>query len=179
MKLRRFFSVLSTTVVILTAALAMLLVGMRIFGLQIFSVLSGSMEQEISVGGVVYVREVDSEDIAEGDILTFRAGGAVVTHRVIELVPNESEPGTFLFRTQGDANDVPDKELLHPDNVIGKVVFDLPLLGYLATGLQTGAGKLVALLFGVLLIMLVLLPDRLLASEEQEEEGDKEPPEGD
>ena len=167
MKIRKVFAVISTTVVILAAALVMLLAGMRLFGLQMFSVLSGSMEDSISVGGVVYVKEVEPVEIAVGDVITYRMGNAVVTHRVIELVPADDGSGVTLFRTKGDANNSADSTPVHPQNVIGKVVFDLPLLGYLATGLQTGAGKVLALLFGVLLAMLVLLPDMVFNAIEQ------------
>ena len=86
-------SMLSTLVVIVMVALAILLVGVRAVGLTPYTVLSGSMEPTYHVGSLIYVRAIDAQDIEVGTPLTFRAtGGAMVaTHRVNELVTIDGE----------------------------------------------------------------------------------------
>ena len=51
-----------------------------------FAVLSGSMEPDLPVGSMVFVRQVEPTDITVGDNATFyRSDGAVVTHQVYEI----------------------------------------------------------------------------------------------
>ena len=46
------------------------------------------------------------------------------------MIPDLEEDGTIRFRTKGDANEVPDGNLVHYRNIIGKPVFSIPYLGY-------------------------------------------------
>ena len=90
-------------------------------------------------------------------------------NRIVEVVPDETEPETLRFRTKGDANDAVDGGLVHYKNVVGTPVFTIPRLGYLADYIQHPPGMYVALSAGAVLILLVFLPD--LFSKEEEKEG--------
>lgn len=46
--LKKIWNVFSSVLVVLAVLLALALVGVRLFGLQVFSVLSGSMEPDLS-----------------------------------------------------------------------------------------------------------------------------------
>ena len=63
-------SILVAPVVILA-----LLVGARIVGLQVFTVLSGSMEPTYHTGSLIYVKKVDPYTIKEGQPITFTQVG--------------------------------------------------------------------------------------------------------
>ncbi|MBC8534260.1 S26 family signal peptidase [Yeguia hominis] len=52
--------------VALVVLLAILLVGARVVGLQVFRVLSGSMEPTYHTGSILYVKKVDPFTIKEG-----------------------------------------------------------------------------------------------------------------
>ncbi len=90
---------------------------------------SGSMEPTIMTGAVVIIRERSA--YGEGDTVTFTTTGSDIptTHRIIgtELAPD----GSLYFITKGDANEERDTELLAPENIIGKVVLDVPYLGFI------------------------------------------------
>lgn len=101
------------------------------------AVLSGSMEPALSVGGVVVTKPVQPADIGAGDIIAFRAGEMLVTHRVVEAISNQ---GQTSFITKGDANEEPDLSPVAAANVVGKVVFDMPFLGYLTAFAKTRLG---------------------------------------
>lgn len=60
------------------------------------------------------------EDIRVGDIISFRVDSipVAVAHRVVEIQEN---PSFLIFKTKGDANDVPDDWEITADQVIGKV----------------------------------------------------------
>jgi len=109
------------------------------------AVLSGSMEPALPLGGVVFIKPVEPTDIGPGSIIAYRSGEPLITHRVVDVI-DESE---LSFITKGDANQSPD---LSPDlspvpaaSVVGKVIFDVPYLGYLAAFVKTPLGFLLAI----------------------------------
>ncbi len=167
-KIKKLWRVLSTVIVALAVILAILLVGVRLVGLQVYTVLSGSMEPEYHVGALIYVKEVEPDTLQVGDDITFMLDETTVaTHCIIEVVPDEEEPDVLRFRTQGIANDTPDGTAVHYRNVIGKPVFSIPLLGYLANYISSPPGKYVAIAAGAVLLMLVFLPD-LIGGDDRE-----------
>ena len=94
--------------------LAVLLIGVRLLGVQVYSVLSGSMEPKYPVGSLIYVKAVDPYELKSGDVITFMLNeNTVATHRIVEVVPDESDSGVVRFRTKGDANEAEDGSLVH------------------------------------------------------------------
>ena len=57
--LKKVWNVVSSILVALVVILALLLVGARVAGLQVFTVLSGSMEPTYHTGSLIYVKKVD------------------------------------------------------------------------------------------------------------------------
>ena len=132
--------------------LALLLAGVRLVGFTPYTVLSGSMEPAYHVGSLIYVQKTDTNTLQEGDPITFtRTSGLVVTHRIIEVV---EENGSRFFRTQGDANEIPDGGAVPARKVIGVPVFTIPLLGYVANFVQSLPG--VCTVLGVVVVLLLL-----------------------
>ena len=139
---------------------ALLLVGARLTGLQVFTVLSGSMEPAYHVGSLIYVKDVDPFELESGDVITFMLDeNTVATHRIVEVVPDEEDDSVVRFRTKGDANENVDGSLVHYKNVIGSPVFTIPYLGYAVSYIQTPPGTYVAISAGAILLLLVFLPD--------------------
>ncbi len=75
-------------------------------GYKNFIVLTGSMKPTLNEGDIVFVKE--TKEIKENDIIAFREGNSVVTHRVFELY---KEDGKEYYITKGDANNGTDTEL--------------------------------------------------------------------
>ena len=158
--IKKIWNVVSSILVALVVLLALLLVGARLVGLQVFVVLSGSMEPTYRTGSLIYVKKVDPYTIQEGQPITFMMNETTVaTHRVVGIVPDEEDPTVIRFRTKGDANDTEDGGLVHYKNVIGRPVFSIPYLGYVADYIQHPPGRYVALSAGAVLLLLVFLPD--------------------
>lgn len=165
----------NTITSILVAAaviLAILMVGARLVGLQVFTVLSGSMEPTYQVGSLIYVKDVDPFELEAGDVITFMLDeDTVATHRIVEVVPDEEDSSVIRFRTKGDANDAVDGSLVHYKNVLGSPIFTIPKLGYVANYIQNPPGTYVAISAGAILLLLVFLPD--LFEKDEEDEVDK------
>ena len=123
-KLRKVWNAVSSVLVALVVLLAVLLVGVRLVGFQVFTVLSGSMEPTYHTGALIYVKKVDPYTIQVGQPITFLlTEDTVATHRVVEIVKDETDPNVIRFRTKGDANEVEDGSLVHYKNVIGVPVY--------------------------------------------------------
>ena len=178
--MKRIWNWFTSALVAAVVILAVLLVGARLIGLQVFTVLSGSMEPAYHVGSLIYVKEADAAELTSGDVITFMMdNNTVVTHRIVEVVPDENDPEILRFRTKGDANNAEDGSLVHYRNVIGTPIFTIPVLGYVATYIQNPPGTYVAVSVAAIMLALVFVPDLFSddkkkrskdASEESEEE---------
>lgn len=122
---------------------------------QSYVVLSDSMSPEIRAGDVVVVDERPTATIEVGDVITYErtGGGDLVTHRVVEVVERDGET---LFRTQGDANEELDLRPIPARNVVGVVLFHVPLIGHLISFGSTDAG----------IVLFVVVPSILLVASE-------------
>ena len=153
-------NVISTLAVALVVLLALALVGVRLLGFQVYTILSGSMEPTYHVGSIIYVKPVDPLTVREGQAITFMLdANTVATHRVVEILPDETQPGVVRFRTKGDANSTPDGAPVHSRNVIGVPVFTIPYLGYVAAYVQNPPGRYVAIAALAIALILIVLPD--------------------
>ena len=150
----------STVLVIIVAILAFLISGIRLFGFQVYGVLSGSMEPTYAVGSLVYVKPVNPDDLKLRDVITFSVSPkTVVTHRIVEIVPDERNASMMRYRTKGDANENADTALVGPADIIGRVAFSVPHLGNVASYIQSPPGLYVAIAVGILLIGIVIVTD--------------------
>jgi len=185
--LRKLWNFLSTLAVTLVVIMAFLLVGVRLIGLTPYAVLSGSMEPTYHVGSLIYVKSAQPHEIRVGDPITFVVNEdlLVATHRVVnidilttkqETLTNDAGQSTtqtvpldefaYYFYTKGDANEVADGAPVYYKNLIGVPVFTIPYLGYLSSWLQTRKGAILGVTFGIVLIMLIFMPDMLRAVDE-------------
>ena len=121
------------------------------FGWRADTVLSGSMEPALPVGCVEVTRPVKAEAIKVGDIITFRSptNGKLMSHRVAAVEERES----YQFRTKGDANEDVDPSLVPAENVVGRVCFKVPHLGYVVEYLKSPLGFILLGLVGMALIV--------------------------
>ena len=178
--LKKTWNSVTTIILVIVVILALLLAGARLVGLQVYTVLSGSMEPTYHVGSIIYVKEVDPATLKVGDPISFLISEkTVATHRIIEVLPDESDPNVIRFRTKGDNNDIEDTNPVHCNNVLGKVVGTIPLLGYVSNFVQNPPGTYIALAAMAILILAVFVPDiignaRKLQAEEEEKQKQEE-----
>ena len=160
--IRKIWNIFTSALVALAVLLALLLVGARLIGLQVFTVLSGSMEPTYHTGSLIYVKKVDATKLSEGTVITFMLDeDTLATHRIVGVVPDEEDPSVIRYRTKGDANESEDGGLVHYKNVVGTPVFTIPKLGYLANYIQHPPGTYVAISAGALILLLMFLPELL------------------
>lgn len=120
------------------------------FGIHPYAVVSGSMEPAISTGSMVFSKETSFKNLKKGDVITFMISeDQTVTHRIASVDEDKKK-----FTTKGDANDVEDSKSVSYENVIGKVIFHVPYLGY--TMVMTGTKGRIILMAGIGLVLFSL-----------------------
>lgn len=164
-KVKKIWDTVTTVLVVLVVVFAVFLMGSRLVGLQVFHVVSPSMEPTYSEGDLLYVKEVDPDSVKVGDPITFVLNEdlVVATHRVVAI-----DSGNRQFTTKGDANETEDAAPVHFNNLIGIPVFSIPLLGYVSAYIQSPPGIYVAIGLGIVLLAAVFLPDLLTKKAKKE-----------
>lgn len=112
------------------------------FGVGSAVVLSGSMEPELSVGDLLLV--APSGEYVVNDVVVFQDGRTPVVHRIVRF-----EEGNAV--TKGDANDTEDSPIPQ-EEIKGKVIFVIPLAGYVVGALKTPVGVLAVLIAAIWLM---------------------------
>ena len=155
-RFKKIWSWISGILVSIVVILAIVLVGVRLWGFTPYAIISPSMTPKYQVGDLVYVRSTVPENIKQGDVITFVANEdlLVVTHRVYGI---DTENRCFI--TKGDANNVEDSAPVRYENVLGVVSFSLPKLGYVSMYIGTRSGRYVCIMLGCLLILILIIPE--------------------
>ena len=117
----------------LIGILGVMLLFLPHIGISVDSIMSGSMEPVLRTGGIVFT-DTKERRPEIGDIVTYQVGENRVTHRVIR---------------KGDANNKEDPTVVTADQIIGKVIFVLPCLGYVAVFVRQRT------IFGILAVMII------------------------
>lgn len=151
-------SAVATALLLAVMAVALPFSVPKLFGYQIYNVLTQSMEPAMPVGSAIYVKRCDPQALRQGDIITFRlsqATGLVETHRVVE---NDTQARQLI--TKGDANALPDVNPVSYERVVGKVVMCIPVLGTVSEMLHSGPGVTACVAIFALAIILWTLADK-------------------
>jgi len=101
---------------------------------KVMTVISGSMEPKIKMGSVVVVKPHSTSsgqaDYKIGDVITFGTISKTkspTTHRINDIRVIDGKP---IYITKGDANNAPDTREVQKKDIIGKVLFDVPYVGF-------------------------------------------------
>ena len=138
----------------------------NIFGYKSFVVLTGSMEPNINVGNIIFVKKTNENDIKVGDVITYSVKNSkgTITHRIIDIVEQD---GKKIYKTKGDNNNTPDTDVITYENIIGTVSFQIYKLGLIMNRLaNTGGIAAIALVVLICWSYSSKKTNRLLAREE-------------
>lgn len=121
--------------VLSSAAVITIWFSLGVFPVRPAVIYSGSMRPTFEVGDVVIVAKRNPRLLKPGDIVSFRMKGSPVptVHRVIAL---QNEGGREVFVTKGDANNRPDLDPVRSVQVVGKVVFTIPRVGWASIAIR-------------------------------------------
>ncbi|QNK90730.1 signal peptidase I [Sporosarcina sp. resist] len=159
-RMKRISSIVSGILMVLLISVASVVVFTKIsggepqlFGYQLKTVLSGSMEPGILTGSIIAVKPAeDKTNFKKGDVITFQeAENILITHRITEVVKSGD---SVLYRTKGDNNNAEDMNPVLSDNVVAEYTgFTVPYVGYFINFTQSKNGALLLLIPGFLLLI--------------------------
>lgn len=141
------------------------------------SVSSGSMRPAYNVGDLLVLQNIPSDRLQVDDVVVFEVSTRSydIVHRIIEI-QYRSLDGKLYFRTKGDNNPSADyfrgsecwNGMIPEENVIGKVIFSVPIVGYVSLAVMSEYGVLIIAAV-ILLIILISIPFGKPTSPEDEE----------
>lgn len=125
----------------------------QVFGYQLKTVLSGSMEPGIKTGSIIAVKIAgDTNKYKKGDVITYKIDEQnLATHRIVEVVKSGDQ---VMYRTKGDNNKSQDLEPVLAQNIVAEYKgFTIPYLGYFLDFAQSKNGNLLLLVLPGLLLL--------------------------
>lgn len=91
----------------------------KITGMEILVVQSGSMEPTFCVDDIVIIQPITIPEVKVNDIVTYNDHDTLVTHRVVEVIDDESG---LKLKMKGDNNNIEDKTFVTDKNLVGLYV---------------------------------------------------------
>lgn len=129
-------------------------------------VVSQSMVPTLGVGDLIFVAKIDdyggmtAAPRPIGEIIVFSRSGASEEYIVHRAVEKYLQGGRWWFITKGDNNPFRDSQPVPEERVIGRVVWRIPIMGYLPLFIRTIRG----IIFIVSVITVAVLIDRISSS---------------
>lgn len=116
-----------------------------IMGIKPFIVLTGSMEPTIKAGDLVMVKEVEIQELKQGDIIAFRhtREDVVLIHRIVRI---DTKDGETILKTKGDNNQTEDEFSVEYKNVEGIYIIRFNQLGTIAMFIRSPQGLVISVL---------------------------------
>ena len=127
----------------------------KVFGFAQIIIQSGSMQPAMDVGDMLIIREMDNYQ--KGDIVTFREGKVLITHKIISIDDN-----TKRVVTQGNKNNVAD-EPITMTQIEGKVFLRIKNVGDFIVLLKTPMGIFLMTLMVIVLVEYPYMLDKIKA----------------
>lgn len=102
-----------------------------VFKYKPIAILSNSMHPVFNRGDVVVIQKLGKNDlkkIKKYDIIEYILGNDIITHRIIHIEEHNNKKKRYT--TMGDNNNAPDIKKVDEDQILGKVIFTIPKIGY-------------------------------------------------
>jgi len=147
-------SILIIILLIITIIRSLVFKKTDIFGYRVYLIMSGSMEQEISVEDAILVRETNQ--LLKGDIIAFQNGNSVTVHRIVNI---KAEGNKKLYQTKGDNNNIEDSNLVEQNQIKGKYVMKISGLGKIAMFFKR---NLIFVILSLVILTAVFIIKRLI-----------------
>ena len=128
-----------------------------IMGVKVLQVVSESMKGTLNINDVIIAKKVDARSLNVGNIIVFKKDGAVITHRITNIVKKYDK---LEFETKGDANNTPDKGTVKEENIEGKYICKIQYIGNILKFIKTPIGLTLVVTIPIIIMLLVILKER-------------------
>lgn len=128
-----------------------------IMGVEVLQVVSESMKGTLNINDVIIAKKVDVKSLNVGDIIVFKKDGAVITHRITNIVKRYDK---LEFETKGDANNTPDKGTVKEENIEGKYICTIKYIGNILKFIKTPIGLTLVVTIPIIIMLFILIEER-------------------
>lgn len=94
---------------------------------KLIAIATGSMEPVYGRGDTIIYEKMEAKGIYVGEVVAFEYKGDIITHRVVSKYINGDK---YIFKTKGDANKDKDFFEVSQNDVLGKVKYVIPYIGF-------------------------------------------------
>ena len=122
------------------------------------------MEPTINPGDAIFIKEVPQNELKENDIISFRDGDIINTHRIVRINDNN---GNITYTTKGDNNKNEDRVAVSYDKIEGKYEFKLSGVGILVEMIKSKITLVILLIILILIYYQVRISKRKLKRKEE------------
>lgn len=128
---------ISNIIIIILSIVIILYIGLLAFGYRVYAVKTASMHPDIKQGSIAIAKKLNANEVFDeltigSDIVFKTSSGNTLTHRVIML-----DEANDRLQTQGIREGSTKDAEISSSNVLGKVSFSIPLIGYLVMLIQS------------------------------------------
>ena len=128
-----------------------------IMGVEVLQVVSESMKGTLNINDVIIAKKVEVKSLNVGDIIVFKKDGAVITHRITNIVKRYDK---LEFETKGDANNTPDKGTVKEENIEGKYICTIKYIGNILKFIKTPIGLTLVVTIPIITMLFVIMKER-------------------
>lgn len=112
----------------------------KLYGFSFFCMKTNLMEQDISKNDLIIIKEADSEDLQNNDIIAYDINGRVRINKIVYYEQNQ-------YTTKSNKNYYPDIETITTSQIVGKKIANIPFLGVILELLQSKTVSIFTLVF--------------------------------
>lgn len=112
----------------------------KLYGFSLFCMKTNLMEQDISKNDLIIIKEADSEDLQNNDIIAYDINGRVRINKIVYYEQNQ-------YTTKSNKNYYPDIETITASQIVGKKIANIPFLGVILELLQSKTVSIFTLVF--------------------------------
>lgn len=118
---------------------------MEVFGISAFRMETQSMQGDIGKNDLVITKQTDTKKLQEGDIIAYQINGKI---RINKIIKNQNGKIT----TKSNKNYNPDIETITEEQIIGKKIITIPIIGIILKIIQA---KLTTFIIFIILVLML------------------------
>jgi signal peptidase I len=120
---------------------------------QVFAVTNDIKNSQLKNGDAVFIRDLGEYHIGDNVLKSLPSGGIAET----KIVSKVSYPEKIKYESRQQNMSSNDPRPFSEEEIIGKIMFDVPNLGYFMTTFSTGIGIFIMLLIPLTFIIFALI----------------------